>query len=237
MAGIFQKLRTIVLSNIHSLLDKTIDLNSVEAVKQHVRDLEDALKDLENGAAEAAGYVRTLNRENVEMVEKAVRLDRTIEVILCDDNPENDHLATAKQVELDGLNERITQVGQELAENKNTAKNLDEAVSALKSKHAAMVRQIQTLESMSRSNKAKKDAAEAMGRVREMVRAGEDVSVDSVISRMKREGDVANEKFERAMGEMSETTGKDAAIAEAQAKIAERRKRLGQNQSATQSAS
>lgn len=237
MVGIFQKLRTIVLSNIHSLLDKTIDMNSVEAVKQHVRDLENALTELENGAAEAAGYVRTLSREKIELVERTVRLDKTIDLILSDSDPANDHLATAKQVELDGVNERVARVGQELSDNKNTAKKLDEAVSALKTKHAAMVRQIQTLESMSRGNKAKRDAAEAMGRVREMVRAGEDVSVDSVISRMKREGDVADEKFERAMGDMSEATGKNVAIAEAQAKIEERRKRLGQNQPTTRSAS
>ncbi|MEK7566941.1 MAG: PspA/IM30 family protein, partial [Patescibacteria group bacterium] len=67
MAGIFKKFRDLGLASIHSLLDKAIDLNSVAVVKQHVRDLENALSELENGAAEAAGYVRTLNREAIEL--------------------------------------------------------------------------------------------------------------------------------------------------------------------------
>ncbi|MEK7566942.1 MAG: hypothetical protein AAB527_02310, partial [Patescibacteria group bacterium] len=149
-------------------------------------------------------------------------------------DPTNDHLATAKQVELNGINERIAETAQELVDSKTTASKLDEAVSSLRSKHVAMVRQVQKLESMERGNRAKKDAAKAIGRVREMVQAGEDVSVDSVISRMKRDGDVADERFDRAMGAMNEATGKDASIAEAQAQLAERRKRL---QSTTQSAS
>ena len=230
MAGIFKKFRDLGLASIHSLLDKAIDLNSTAVVKQHVRDLENALSELENGAAEAAGYVRTLNREITELQERVKRLDQTIDAILGDNNPSNDHLATAKQVELNGANDRLTETAQEVADSKTTAAKLDGAVSALKSKHAAMVRQVQKLESMERGNRAKKDAAKAIDSVKEMLRVGEDVSVDSVIARMKSEGDVADEKFDRAMGAMNEVSGKDVAIAEAQAQLEERRKRLQQKQ-------
>jgi len=37
-------------------MDKVIDLNSIGAVKQYVRDLEKALEDLEDASAAAAGH-------------------------------------------------------------------------------------------------------------------------------------------------------------------------------------
>lgn len=226
MTGLLEKFRVAVLSNAHKLLDAVIDLDNVGAVKQYVRDLEASLAELEDGAAEAAGYVRTLTRESGELVERAKGLDHTIDLILGDEDPNNDHLATAKQVELNGVNARFTDVAGDLEGAKATSKKLDEAVSALRSKHTAMVEQVRRLESLQRSAKAKEGAANAVKMVGEMVQAGETVSVDSVIDRMRRQSDVADEKFDRAMGTLNATTGRDVAVAEANAMIEERKKRL-----------
>lgn len=229
MAGLFEKLRVAVLSNAHKLLDAVIDLDNVGAVKQHVRDLEKSLAELENGAAEAAGYVRTLTRDKNGLEERAKRLDQTIDLILTDSDPNNDHLATAKQVELNGVNARVADVAGDLEDAKVTSRKLDEAVSALRSKHTAMVEQVRRLESLQRSAKAKEGAAKAVKMVGEMVKSGETVSVDSVIDRMRRQSDVADEKFDRAMNTLNTTTGKDVAVAEANVMIEARKKRLAKS--------
>jgi len=44
MAGLFQKARIAALSAAHALMDKVVDLNSIGAVKQYVRDLEKPLE-------------------------------------------------------------------------------------------------------------------------------------------------------------------------------------------------
>lgn len=229
MTGLLEKFRVAVLSNAHRLLDAVIDLDNVGAVKQYVRDLEASLVELENGAAEAAGYVRTLAREKNGLEEQAKRLDQTIDLILTDSDPNNDHLATAKQVELNGINARAIDTTSDLSDAKVTSRKLDEAVSALRSKHTSMVEQARRLESLQRSAKAKEGAAKAVKMVGEMVKAGETVSVDSVIDRMRRQSDVADEKFDRAMGTLNTATGKDVAVAKANAMIEARKKRLAKS--------
>lgn len=226
MTSLLEKFRVAVLSNAHKLIDAVIDLDNVGAVKQYVRDLEASLAELENGAAEAAGYVRTLTREKNGLAERSKQLDQTIDLILTDSDPNNDHLATAKQVELDGVNSRLRDVTADSYEAQATSRKLDEAVSALRSKHVAMVEQVRRLESLQRSAKAKEGAAKAVKMVGEMVKSGETVSVDSVIDRMRRQSDVADEKFDRAMNTLDTTTGKDVAVATANAKIEERKRRL-----------
>lgn len=229
MAGLLEKFRVAVLSNAHKLMDAVIDLDNVGVVKQYVRDLEVSLAELENGAAEAAGYVRTLTREKTGLAERSKQLDQTIDLILTDSDLNNDHLATAKQVELNGVNARVKDVDGDLEDAKLTSRKLDEAVSALRSKHTAMVDQVRRLESLQRSAKAKESAAKAVKMVGEMVRSGETVSVDSVIDRMRRQSDVADEKFDRAMGALNTATSKDVAVAEANAMIEARKKRLAKS--------
>lgn len=226
MSGLLEKIRVAVLSNAHKLLDRTIDLDNVGAVRQYVRDLESNLIELENGAVEAAGRVRTLTRERTELESRAKQLDKTIDLILTDSDPNNDHLATVKQVELDGVSARTIGVASDLNEARETSKKLDEAVSALRSKHVAMVEQVYGLESLQRGAKAKEGAAKAVKMVSNMVQAGETVSVDNIMDRMRRQSDVADEKFDRAMNTLNTATGKDVVVAEANAKIEERKRRL-----------
>jgi len=94
MAGIFEKARIAALSAAHSLLDKVVDLNSIGAVKQYVRDLESALEDLEDATAAAAGHVKTVKRDAERLKAQIKELNQNIDFILSDNKPENDHLAT-----------------------------------------------------------------------------------------------------------------------------------------------
>jgi len=184
------------------------------------------LRDLEDAAAEGKGYVRSLTREIAEIRGLSDELNRTIDLILGDNDPSNDHVATAKQVELDGTDSLLTLKNVELAGATQTAEKLREAVSALRAKHASMVQRIQQLEAMQRATKAQEEAASAMKMASDIVAAGETVSVDNIVDRMRRKSDVASVQFDDAMGAFNQATGKEAAIAIAQAKIAERRKHL-----------
>jgi phage shock protein A len=226
MAGLFEKARVLFLANAHKLLDAMIDLDSVSAVKQYARDLEESLMNLEDAAAEGKGYVRTLTREAAEFEARSAELNRTIDLILTDSDPSNDHVATAKQVELDGVDNLLALKRTELEEATKTAERLREAVSALRAKHTSMVHRIQQLEAVQRATKAQEGAASAMKIATDIMASGETVSVDNIMERMRRKADVAAVKFEDAMGSFDQASGKDAMIAVANAKIAERRKRL-----------
>ena len=72
-------------------------------MKQYVRDVENALEDLEDAAATAAGHLRTVQRDQVQLQSQINELNRNIDFILTDVNPANDHLAKPLEARLIGL--------------------------------------------------------------------------------------------------------------------------------------
>jgi phage shock protein A len=226
MAGLFQKARIAALSAAHALLDKVVDMNSIGAVKQYVRDLESALEDLEDASAAAAGHVRTVERDADRMQFQIKELNQNIDFILSDNKPENDHLATPLEARLIGLEQRISTKDEEIAAGQKTAQALNEAVSALRTRYQNMVEQVQRLEAMDMATKAKERAVEAMRQAGQIASVGSEVSIDAVANRIQRRADVADARFERAMGEMTGQVEKDVVIAQAQARLEQRKARL-----------
>jgi phage shock protein A len=226
MAGLFQKARVAALSSAHALLDKIIDLNSVGAVKQYVRDLENALEDLEDAAATEAGHLRTVQRDSVQIQSQMKELNQNIDFILSDNNPANDHLAKPLEARLIGLEQRNSAKNEEMQSTQKSSQALGEAVSTLQVKYQSMVEQLQRLEAMDTAAKAKENAVEAMRNVGRITSAGGNVSVDAVADRIQRRSDVADAKFEQAMGEMSGQLEKDVVLAQAEARLEQRKARL-----------
>jgi phage shock protein A len=226
MAGLFEKARIAALSAAHALLDKTVDLNSIGAVKQYARDLEKALEDMEDATAAAAGHVRSVQRESEQLSYQIKELNQNIDFVLSDSKPENDHLATPLEARLIGLEQRATARVEDIATGEKTAQALGEATSTLRTRYQSMVQQIQRLEAMDRSTKAKESAVKAMRQAGKVTSTGADVSIDAVADRIQRRADVADAKFEQAMGEMSGQVEKDVVIAQAQARLEQRKARL-----------
>jgi phage shock protein A len=226
MAGLFEKARIAALSAAHALLDKIVDLNSIGAVKQYVRDLESALEDLEDATAAATGHVRTVKRDAEQLKAQIKELNQNIDFILSDNKPENDHLATPMEARLIGLEQRLSTKDEEITTGQKTAQALSEATSTLRTRYQTMVQQVQRLEAMDRATKAKESAVSAIRQAGKITSAGSDVSVDAVADRIQRRADVADAKFEQAFGEMNNDVDKDVVIAQAQSRLEQRKARL-----------
>ena len=87
MAGLLEKVRIGFLAQAHSVLDKFIDLNSPQAVKEYIRELEDSIQSIENDAAEAAGHVTTTDREVHKLMGQVESYDHAIDAILTSNDP------------------------------------------------------------------------------------------------------------------------------------------------------
>jgi phage shock protein A len=226
MAGLFQKARIAALSSAHALLDKIVDMNSIGAVKQYVRDLENSLEDLEDAAATASGHLRSVQRDAIQIQSQIKELNQNIDFILSDSNLANDHLAKPLEARLIGLEQRINSKNEEIDSGQKTAQALNEAVSTLQARYQSTVEQLQRLEAMDTAAKAKENAVEAMRSVGRITSAGGNISVDAVADRIQRRADVADAKFEQAMGEMSGQVEKDVVLAQAEARLEQRKARL-----------
>jgi phage shock protein A len=202
--SIFKKIRLVALGNMEDLLDKVIDTNSPAVVKQYCRDLETALNQLRNEAAVAAGQVRTLEREKAEAEGQKAHVEETIAHVLQSSDPNKDAVARQQAQLLPAIARKLSTLNDTLTTQLETSKNLDRAVQALDLKHAAMVSRIQELEMLDRGSKAKESAARALNAAGSLAAGGTDISIDNLESRIRARGDVADSKFERAMGTVSD---------------------------------
>ncbi|OQY21440.1 MAG: hypothetical protein B6I34_07290 [Anaerolineaceae bacterium 4572_32.1] len=82
MASLLKKIDTLIKANLHALVDKALQSNSLAVVDQYIRQVEDNLEDLEDAAATVGGQVKTLKRKMDEFESKAAELDRNIDLFL-----------------------------------------------------------------------------------------------------------------------------------------------------------
>lgn len=201
MTTFVQKLRVLTLGSVHDLLDKAIDLNSPSALRQYVRDLEDALDKLRNEAAMQAGMLRTLTREQGDLTAK-IATSRTLAQKYVTTNPA---LARIKASDVISGQKELESITQQIGTQTQVSQKLDAAVAQLDSKHTEMVSNVRRLESMDRTTKAQEQAASALTSAGHTLASGSGVSIDDIESKMQGRSDVASEKFDRALGTVQST--------------------------------
>jgi phage shock protein A len=202
MAGILQKIRTLTLGATNDLLDKSIDMNSPTMLRQYVRDLEDGLNKLETEAAAQAGAVRTTQRESDDLQHQIDTSTESIKKLLAGDDKAQ-AIARTKAQTVVLLKQQLVQKQATLASQKDASTKMDAGLEQLRAKHQAMVTRVRELESMDRETKGKEQAASALNAAGRLIEGGADISVDDLQSKMRARNDVANEKFERAMGRVT----------------------------------
>ncbi len=233
MTSIFEKARTLVLSNIHSLLDAAIDLNSIGAIKQHVRDLEKARDSIADEAAVADGRATALDRDIRELESKKVATEENIDLLLTDGDDSNDHHAMPLAEQVMQIDDNIAAKQAELVDQRALVANLEDARMKLTTKHAEMLRSLNRLESMERAAVAREQAAKALSGAAAV--AGVDVaaSVDSVTQRVRDRDAVSKARFDRALAGIGDEGPADAVRAsQAAALIAARRAQLQKKEGA-----
>ncbi len=97
MASLLEKMQTLINANMHGLVDRALEANSVKVMDEYIRQVERNLEALEDSAATVGGTVRTLKRKYEEFATAAEKLDRDIDTLII--KGKND-LASAAQAEL-----------------------------------------------------------------------------------------------------------------------------------------
>jgi phage shock protein A len=196
-----QKLRLVVLGNINDLLDKTIDLNSPAALRQYVRDLEDATARMRDEATKQDGQLRILRREASDLQSVIETAKAITQKILAGNDANKTAIATAKASEIVGMQTRLAEKQDAIKTQEATSAKLDAAVASLDHKHSEILSRVRELERMDRDSKAKEAAATAVQAANKLVSGGADISVDDVQQRMRDRNDQASAKFDRAMND------------------------------------
>ncbi len=95
--SLIDKVNTLINANLHSIVDRALQQNSVAVMDEYIRQAEKNMEALEDSAATVGGTVRTLKRKYDEFSAAAEKLDRDIDTLIL--KGKND-LAAAAQAEL-----------------------------------------------------------------------------------------------------------------------------------------
>jgi phage shock protein A len=97
MPSLVEKVQTLINANLHGLVDRALQSNSVQVLDEYVRQVEKNLEALEDSTATVGGTVKTLKRKYEEFAAAAEKLDRDIDTLIL---AGKDDLAGAAQADL-----------------------------------------------------------------------------------------------------------------------------------------
>jgi phage shock protein A len=222
--GIFQKLRTLTLSNIHSVLDFAIDLNSIGAIEQYVRDIEKAHDILDDQAAIHRSRVESLPGEVATLKAQYAEADENINILLGDSDPSNDRFATKLETKLVALEQQISFKGSELETAQTELAKFEDAASKLNIRKTEMDGRLTVLRQMEQTSKGRQRAEKLLSGVT----VGDAPNVDNVEQRLREKAALSGHQLDRTLGRVTDGMGTTSTEATVAARLAKRRQALTQ---------
>ena len=223
MASLLEKAQTLISANLHDMVDRALEANSVAVMKQYIRDAEANLAELEEAAATVGGEVKTLERKYKEYKQKADKLDRNVDTLLMQGKTD---LARAAQNELNTTRRLQEQYHEQWVRQEREYEALLNARLKLQAKLRTIRQEEKELEALLELAKSKEATVRAIKSLDDLMGVG-----DSDIARM---GEAIRSRLDKASAhsemyasrldsQMDEALGR----AEIDLQLEERKRRLG----------
>lgn len=223
MATLLEKAQTLISANLHSMVDKALEANSVAVMKQYIRDAEANLSELEEAAATVGGEVKTLERKYKEYKQKSDKLDGNIDTLLMQGKTD---LARAAQSELNTTRRLQEQYHEQWVRQEREYESLLNARLKLQAKLKTIRREQKELEALLELAKSKETTVRAIKSLDDLMGVGDsDIARmgESIRSRLDKASAHAEMYASSLDSQMDETLGK----AEIDLQLDERKRRLG----------
>ena len=223
MASLIEKTQTLISANLHDLVDRALQANSVAVLRQYVRDAESNLDALEKAAATVGGEVRTLERRYEEYKRKADQLDRNIDTLIMQGKMD---LAQAAQAEMNSARRMQEQFHEQWVRQQREYDSLLNARLKLQAKLTTVRQEHRELEALLQLAKSKEATVKAIKSLDDLVGAGDgDIARigESIRSRLDRASAHGEMYASRLDSRMDDALGR----AEIDIQLEERKRRLG----------
>ncbi len=234
--SIFQKIDTLIKANLHAMVDRALDANSVAVLDEYIRQAEDNLDDLEDALVTIKGQVKTLQRKYETFQAEAEALDRDIDRLL---SLGKEDLAMAAQSQYNTKSDLAEEYRKQYEQQKGEADKLQDARLKLEARLRTIRQEREHVLGLLELAKTKEIAAKSMKSLDALEGVG-DSDVARVADKIRERLDRADAEVEMRAGrlsnQMDEVLGKDRLDSQ----LEERRRRLGlarDEQAASSSAS
>ncbi|HYO89396.1 MAG TPA: PspA/IM30 family protein [Candidatus Limnocylindrales bacterium] len=222
MASLFEKINTLISANMHSMVDRALEQNSVAVMDEYIRQAEKDMKELEESTAQVGGSVRTLKRKYEEFADAAEKMDRDIDTLVLKGK---DDLAAAAQTELNSKQ----QLAQEYYEQWQTQqKQYDQMLSMrmkLEGRMTAIRQEREHLRSLIELTEAKKITNKTIKSLDNLASTS-DRDVANLADQIRNRLDTEDARLEMATQNLSEQIDDVVRSGEVERQLEERRRRL-----------
>lgn len=223
MATLLEKVQTLISANLHEMVDKALETNSVAVMKQYIRDAESNLDELEDAAATVGGEVKSMERKYKEYKKKADQLDRNIDALLMQGKAD---LARAAQNELNSARRLQEQYHEQWVRQQREYESLLNARLKLQAKLQTIRQEQKELEALMRLAKSKETTVKAIKSLDDLTGVGDaDIARlgESIRSRLDKASAHGEMYADRLDNQMDVALGS----AELDLQLEERKRRLG----------
>jgi phage shock protein A len=228
----FQKIDTLIKANLHAMVDKALDSNSVAVLDEYIRQAEDNLDDLEEALVTVKGQVKTLKRKHQTFLAEAESLDADIDRLL---KLGKEDLAMAAQSQYNTKMDLAEEYRQQYDRQKEEADKLADARLKLEARLRTIRNEREHVLGLLELAKTKEIAAKSMKSLDALEGVGDsDIArvADKIRSRLDRADAEVEMRADRLSSQMDDVLGKDRLTSQ----LSERRRRLGLEEDASEEA-
>jgi phage shock protein A len=220
----FEKIDTLIKANLHAMVDKAMDENSVAVLDEYIRQAENNLDELEDALVTVKGQVKTLERKYKTGRAEAEALDNDIDRLL---NLGKEDLAVAAQSQFNAKMDLADEYKQQFLRQKQEADNLANARLKLEARLRSIKQEREHVLGLLELAKAKETAAQATKKLKPLEDGVSDSDIQRVTDKIRARIDRADAEMEiRSEGlsnQMDDVLGRDRLTGQ----LEERRRRLG----------
>jgi phage shock protein A len=223
MAGLLEKVQTLIAANLHALVDEALKKNSLAVIDEYIRQVEHNLEDLEDAAATIGGEVKTLRRKYDEFAAKSAELDRNIDLMLKESKEE---LAVAAQSKLNSTQRLAETYKQQYERQQAEYQKLLDAKLKLEAKLTTAKQEREEMQALLDLARSKELTSKTMQSLDNLMGAGDqDVArmAESIRARLDKAAARAEMEATRLDVQMDELLERHTL----ETQLAERKKRLG----------
>ncbi|MBC7811643.1 MAG: PspA/IM30 family protein [Burkholderiales bacterium] len=223
MATLIQKVQTLINANLHAIVDRALESNSVEVLDEYIRQVANNLDALEDSAATVGGTVRTLKRKYDEFAQGAEKLDRDIDTLIV--KGKND-LAGAAQAELNTKQQLAQDYYEQWQQQEGQYQQMLEMRLKLESRLTTIKQEREHLIALIELAAAKKVATKTIKSLDQLANVG-DADVTRLTDQIRGNLDREDARLEMATKNISDQIDEAVRGGEIDIQLEERRRRLG----------
>ncbi|MBL8163462.1 MAG: PspA/IM30 family protein [Anaerolineae bacterium] len=221
--SLFEKINTLISANLHAIVDRALEQNSVQVMDEYIRQVERNLDALEDSAATVGGTVKTLKRKYEEFAAAAEKLDRDIDTLLI--KGKND-LAAAAQAELNTKQQLSQEYYEQWQEQEQQYQKMLGMRLKLEARLTSIKQEREHLRALIELAEAKKVTTKTIKSLDDLSNVG-DAEITSLTDKIKQQLDKEDARLDMATDRLSEQVEEAVAGGEIDRALEERRNRLG----------